>query len=117
MNIKRKLVLLGIVGMIALSAAGCGQKNKEDDRFIGEAEGVKGKIKVELIIEEGELAEIIVLSQKESDYAKPVFENIPKEIVEKKTVNVDDVTGATISCQALKKAVLEAAKKAELDLE
>jgi uncharacterized protein with FMN-binding domain len=55
-----------------------------------------------------------VLEQSESeDVGLKAMAELPKQMVAKNTVDVDSVSGASVSSQALKAAVKDALKKAE----
>ncbi|CAM4321988.1 NADH-dependent flavin oxidoreductase [Vibrio neonatus] len=64
--------------------------------------GHNGQLPVTVTFSEDQILNIIVDSSKESDgIANPAFERIPKQIIEGQTLNVDVISGATVSSQAV----------------
>lgn len=81
--------------------------------YSGSAEGHNGKIHVDIEVSEDEILKIEVKEHDETDHvAKHAFEYIPNKIVEKQSINVDTVTGATVTSAGLKNAVKDAVKAA-----
>lgn len=119
----KKMLALFLIAILVL--AGC-RSGKDEIRMDGMKDGVyettadghEGKIKVATTVQDGKLAKIEVLESMESDdIGKPAMEILRTKIVEKQTLSVDAVTGATFSSNALKEAVKLAILEAKGDLE
>ena len=129
---KKILVYVLILSMIASMHVGCNQSsnqiNNQDSNessnqapsdssaikfkagtYVGESEGMKGPIKVQVTVDEEKIKEVKILEHVDSErlfnYAN---ESIPAAIVENQSVAVDAVAGATMSSIG----IIGAAKKA-----
>lgn len=81
------------------------------------AEGKDGDVVVETTIENGVITSVVVLEQNETpEIAAKPLEEIPNAIVAANAYNVDGITGATITSDAIKNAVAEAITEAGGDL-
>ncbi|MGF1716033.1 flavocytochrome c [Photobacterium chitinilyticum] len=64
--------------------------------------GHNGKLPVTVTLSEDKILEVLVDSSKESDgIANPAFERIPQQILDGQTLNIDVISGATVSSQAV----------------
>ena len=82
-----------------------------DGVYEGAAEGFHGDIKVKVEVKDGKLATVEVLEQSETEGIGDVaLEELANVMVEKQTVEVDDVSGATFSSTGIKEAVKSALK-------
>ena len=110
----------------ALQKAGSKEKIKEkakkedkkpveslkDGEYFGSANGYGGNLTVKVIIKNGKISGIEVVSQNETpEYFNRAYAVINK-ILSSGSVNVDSVTGATVSSNAIKMAVADALHKA-----
>lgn len=105
-----------LVLIITLTGCAGGASSKwNDGSFEGSAKGLYGDIVMRVNIENGKIKAIDVVTHSESEGITDVaFDQIPKAIVEKQSVeNIDTMAGATISSDAIIEAVAEALKKAE----
>lgn len=89
-------------------------KNKYiDGVYTGSARGFKSTIKVEVIVENGLINTINVLSHRESrGYYEEVFDTFPTEVVEKQSTDLDIITGATYTSRGFLNAVENALEEA-----
>ncbi|HHY12966.1 MAG TPA: FMN-binding protein, partial [Firmicutes bacterium] len=72
-------------------------------------EGLFGPIQVSVEVQGGKITEIKVLDHSESDgIADPAISGIPKAIVEKQSLDVDAVSGATFTSDGIIEAVKNA---------
>ena len=70
--------------------------------FTANGRGHNGNLPVTVTFSEDEIINIFVDSSKESDgIANPAFERIPQQILADQTLNIDIISGATISSQAV----------------
>ena len=84
--------------------------------YNGVAKGFGGDIIIDAEIANNKLEAINVKSESESDFAKPAIETIINEVIEKQTIKVDDVAGATATSKGIKRAISNAAKKSGVTL-
>lgn len=86
----------------------------EDGVFAGEAKGFNPGLKVSVTIKNDiiESIEIIEHNEKGKSFYGPPIEKIPKSIIEKQSVEVDEVSGATYTSRGIKNAVKDALAKA-----
>lgn len=112
----KKMLLLVLVLMLAISIVGCGNEGKtpyEDGSYEGIGQGHNGEIRVEVTIEGGEISEIKVLDHIETKVlTDSVFEDFIPVMVEANSVNIDVLTGATLTSHGFVNAVKDALKKA-----
>ena len=94
----------------------------KDGKFIGVADGFGPSLTVEVVIENGKIIDLIVLSHNERDakyYGTPIIK-IPLDIIEKQSPYVDTITGATYTSIGIINATIDAlqsAKTGDNDLE
>lgn len=80
-----------------------------DGTYEGSGEGLFGPIQVSVEVQGGKITEIKVLDHSESDgIADPAISGIPKAIVEKQSLDVDAVSGATFTSDGIIEAVKNA---------
>lgn len=86
----------------------------KDGVYIGEDSVSLCNVKLSVTIKEGRISDIKILSHFVSyPLAERAYTIIPKRIIEKQSLDVDAVTGATISYNNIKKALQDALKKAQ----
>jgi len=107
------LFLAACLGL-ALFACGSGRAGLPPGTYTGTGTGHGGPIEVQLTVDEaGRIGNIIVLSENETpDYAAQALELLPKSIVEKQSLGIDAVAGATLSSNGILAAVADAISKA-----
>ncbi|MCD8090506.1 MAG: FMN-binding protein [Clostridiales bacterium] len=112
MKIKRAVILITAV----FSLTACGSSEREfniaeagswlDGIYTTTAEGKNGSFDISVKIENGEIAEINAENNDETeDIGKAAIIELSKKMTEEQTCDVDAVSGATVSSEALKKAV------------
>lgn len=95
---KIVLCLLAACAMVACSASA--------DEHVGQAQGYGGALKVRVQTENGKLSAVEVLEHHETqDVGTRAIDQLPGEMVSAGTWDVDTVSGATITSNALKEAV------------
>ncbi len=88
----------------------------KEGTYTGKAEGHNGEIVVEVEFSKDEIKNITVKESSETEHLSDlVYELMPKEIVEEQSLNVDTVTGATVTSSAYKNAIKDAVKQAGAD--
>ena len=111
---KKVLFAFILVLTIALLAGTCFAET-----YTGSGIGRNGEVKVDVIFEDnGTIADIAIAESSETPaIAAYAVERIPSLIMEHQTLNVDAVSGATFTSNAIKNAVKDAMKQAGLDPE
>lgn len=109
------LALQGCAPSEKQGAEGAGEAEKPipdeftDGTYITESISMHGKVTVKTVIAEGSIAEVSVLNHRESYVVgEEAVANMPLRIVESQCLDVDAVTGATITSTAIVNAVTEA---------
>ncbi len=88
----------------------------DEGKYIGKAQGHNGTVEVEVEFSKDEILGIDVVESEETEHlAGEAFDKMPKEIVEEQSLNVDSIAGATVTSNALKRAVEDAITKANGD--
>lgn len=80
----------------------------KDGEYTASAEGYEGPITVKVVIKEGKIFSVEVLSHNETPEYYEMAKKILQTIVEKNTFNVDSISGATVTSDAIKVAVYKA---------
>ena len=87
-----------------------------ENEYLGEGKGMGGPVKVKIAVKDGKLESVEVVEQNETEgVADPALETIPGAILEAQSIEVDDVSAATITSQAIKSAVADAMAQAGLN--
>ncbi len=104
---------------LALSLlAGCSSKSGSGNTYTGTAEGKNGDVTVEVVYENDEIKSVTVTDQQETEgIADPALEQIPEAIVKAQTPNVDTVSGATVTSEAIINATKAALESAGVDVD
>lgn len=90
-----------------------GTADFEDGSYEGAGIGFGGEIRVEVVVEEGEITEISLLEAKGEDAAYlTTAESILDDILKAQSVDVDTVSGATFSSTGIRDAVSDALEQA-----
>ncbi|MDG3085353.1 flavocytochrome c [Vibrio hannami] len=74
----------------------------EPGEYTAYGHGHNGKLPVTVTFSEDKILDVLVDSSQESDgIANPAFERIPQQILDGQTLNIDVISGATVSSQAV----------------
>ena len=85
----------------------------EDGKYQAAAQGHVDQIELEVTVESGKISDIEILSQNETEgLGDQAVEDITAAIVEEQSLEVDSISGATNSSEAVKNAVRKALDKA-----
>ncbi len=95
-----------------LSARSLADAELRDGRYTFTALGYAGDIDVALIVREGRIADIQLKHQEKIDQGACVV--IPQRIIEKQSLQVDGVSGATVTTAAILDGTLQCLRKAGL---
>ncbi|GAB6086624.1 FMN-binding protein [Alkaliphilus crotonatoxidans] len=122
MSLKKK-ALIGVVGlsMLALTACGGGGGGTDDGgaftdgTYKGTGEGYNGPIEIELVVENGKISDMNVLSHEETEgISDSAFEGIKEQLLEKQSAEgLDTVSGATGTSNGLIEAINAAMPEAQ----
>lgn len=111
----KKIITLVII--MALLISGCSSKPGEVEgiytpgTYSGSADGYGGNLEVEVTLSKDKIEKVVVKSHSETQgIGTKAIEAIPSEIVSKNNVDVDSISGATISSKAIMAAVKDAMK-------
>jgi flavocytochrome c len=81
--------------------------------YTGEAEGIHGKVQVEVTVDENKITEVKIAKHTETPGVSDLaIENVPADIVKYQTLAVDTVAGASVTSNAIIAAVTQALEKA-----
>lgn len=87
--------------------------NLKDGVFQGTGSGNRGEIKVSVTVKNNKIKDVKIDHQNETKgISTAALKKAPELIIENQSYNIDAVTGATISFQAVEKAVKDALSKA-----
>ena len=90
-----------------------GTADFEDGSYEGAGIGFGGEIRVEVVVEDGEITEISLLEAKGEDAAYlTTAESILDDMLQAQSVDVDTVSGATFSSTGIRDAVSDALEQA-----
>ena len=104
-NISMILCLVLAVCLMLCGAAALAQ----DGTFTGSAAGMGGAVNVTVTVEGGKIVSVEVGEHSETPgISDPAIEQIPAAIVEAQSADVEGVSGATVTSEAIKKAVAAA---------
>ncbi|MGO4936228.1 FAD-dependent oxidoreductase [Fundicoccus sp. Sow4_H7] len=107
------LVLVGLLSLGTIRFVGA-----EDGVYQGSSGGMQGPITAEITVEDNRIVDITFPENNETiSVARVAFERIPQQIIEHQSLSMDAVTGATLSSNAILRAVGEAAEAAGLDVD
>lgn len=118
-SVKRILAIALATGMM-LSATACSKGNDKGagegytaGTYVGKAKGNNGEVKVEVTVAEGKISEVKVVEHSETKgLGDSAMETIGSIIKESNSTNVETVTGATVSSNAMMEAVKDALRQA-----
>ena len=125
MKNSRKILVFILMFTMIFSLVGCKSTETSNNttlfkagKYIGEAKGINGTIKVEVSVTEDKIEEINVLEHNETPGVSDLAINdLPLQIIEFQSLGVDTVSGATISSNAILEAVAQALEKAGADIQ
>ncbi|MCQ2609620.1 MAG: FAD-dependent oxidoreductase, partial [Lachnospiraceae bacterium] len=113
---KKFLSLLMVLTMVACMTA-CGGAGANKKTAEGTAKGMGGDVKVTVTVENGKITSVVAKGDNETPgIGLPIIEDMPKLMVENNTINIDSVSGATITSEAVKEAAKQAIEKMGLNV-
>lgn len=120
---KKKFLSVFLACSMALTFVSCGnnENSSADNAFAagtyeGTAKGFGGEVKATVKLSDSKIEEIVVVGDKETPTIGGVaVESMPKEMLAKQIANVDIVSGATVTSNAIIEAVTAAFASAGID--
>lgn len=117
-----KFKKLAALAVSALLIAGCSTSGGKEGAafkagtYEGSAQGYGGTLKVEVVLSDDAIDSVTVTENGETEgIGSKAVEALPKAIVDAQSVDVDSVSGATVSSEAIKAAVTMALEAAGVD--
>ena len=119
-----KKILILILACL-LIVTGCSSSDKQENdlsftagTYLGTGIGRNGNVEVEVVFDETSIISVEVTNHAETEsIAKTPIERIPSDIVDNQTLNVDVVSAATITSDAIIEAVADCVAQAGGDVE
>ena len=116
----RKLLLTVVTSLaMVMTLAGCSSSQGNsggvytDGTYTGSADGMNGKVEVSVEVKDDAIVSVVVMEQQETQgIADPALETIPQAIVDANSTEVEAVSGATVTSNAIMSAVANALDKA-----
>lgn len=101
--------LLTLVLALSLCAGSLAEAALTDGSYVGTAAGKMGDVTVEVVVSNGAVSAVNVLEHEETPgLSDAAIAEVPAQIVEKQSVEVDAVAGATVTSEAIMAAAKEA---------
>lgn len=129
-NLKKKGLSLLLVLVLLLSVVGCSQEPKEvgssgdvvgrftPGTYTGEAKGITDNLILEVVVDEDNIVAVNIVEHNETPgISDTAMDRIPKEIVEYQSLDVDTVSGATVSSLAILEAAQMALEKSGANID
>ena len=113
----KKLCKLMLSAMMTFSLVACSASKKTvSGEFTGTAKGMGGDVTVTLTLKDSVITDVKAEGKKETEgIGTKALDQLPSEMVDGNTVNVDVVGGATVTSKAIMEAAKEAIKSAGLN--
>ena len=106
----KKIGKLLLSAMMAMSLVACSSAGKGvSGEYTGTAKGLGGDVNVTLTLKDSVITDVKAEGKQETEgIGTKALEQLPGEMVEGNTINVDGVSGATVTSDAIKEAAKEA---------
>ena len=112
---RRQLSLICILSM-TLSMLGCYQKTNSSTTYSATSQGIGGNITIDVTLQDNQIKDIQITSENESAGVGDEALTIMKErVLSNQSINVDTVSGATVSSNAFLLALKDVLKQANLE--
>lgn len=106
---SKKLWSTLLVGALLFSATACSKPANEETKITKSAQGYGGVVDVTVTFQDGKITNVEAVGKDETPSLGGVaIEQLPAKIVEAQGIEVDGVSGATVTSEAIKTAVAEA---------
>lgn len=109
MKMNRILSVLLALALLLGCAGASAQTEMQNGVFAGSAMGMGGELTVEVTVENGTMTAVEVTAQKETPgISDPAIQQIPAAILSAQSTEVDNVSGATVTSEAIRNATAAA---------
>lgn len=108
------LVLVCAMLMMSASNPPSGKPSYLDGSYVGKAEGHGGELSVDVVVKGGKIKSIAVHSIDTEGISDVAVKKLPEAMIKAQSVEVDSISGATMTSDAIKGAVSDALKGATL---
>ena len=113
----KKVLKSLFVGLLMFLLVGCSTGSSKVESFEGEAKGANGPIKVSVTVDGDKINKIEVIESSETDGVSDLaLKQIPEAIVKDQGLDVDVVSGASSTSNAIVDAVKDALGKSSVDV-
>lgn len=126
-NISKTISLLSLSALLLGACSAGNESNQVDNNgesnnsvsetASGSADGYGGEVSVELAINNGEIESIETDHQETGSVGGAAITSLTEQVVDHQSVNLDNVSGATVTSEAFLKAVTSAIKAAGLSVD
>ncbi len=117
-NRNRTFILLLAAALVLLAAVGAGAQSYTAGAYQAKAQGMGGDVSVEVVFDADHIQSVNVTAHNETPgIADPAIAQIPVSIVERQSLGVDAVAGASITSGAILSAVEDCVTQAGGDAE
>jgi uncharacterized protein with FMN-binding domain len=106
--------IIGCVNIKSKAQTSININSLEDGVYIGSYRRFLSSAKVIVSIRKGTIKDIKILEKFSSPIGLKAYTIVPQRIINKQSIDIDAVTGATLSSDTIKKAVLDALQKGEI---
>lgn len=115
----KKTLLVGL-SLLFLLSAGCSSKSSgniyKDGSHTQTVSGYGGEFKITVVLNEDRIEDIQILENNETKGVGTLaFDYVVEQILEKQTTEVDGVSGATVTSNAIKEAVNKTLQEARIE--
>lgn len=115
-----KKTLSALLCLLFLCSAGCSKKSSgsvyNDGSHTQTVNGYGGEFKITVVLKEDRIEDIQILENNETKGVGTLaFEYVVDQILEKQITEVDGVSGATMTSNAIKEAVNKALEEAKIE--
>ncbi len=124
MSIFKKLIKVFVVGMLTLSIVACSTSTTtttssiKDGTYTSTTAGHNGDLTVEVVVKDQKIESVVVKDHMETPVVSDLaISEIPQNIVKTQSLNVDTISGATVSSKAILTAAEDCLKQAGFDVE
>lgn len=118
MQTRRSISLVLLIALLVVTGVvwsmGAQEEGLKDGVYVGRAQGFGGEVVVDVTISGGRITAIAVRPHDETPFiAGPAIETLVAKMIETQSLEVEAVSGATYTSNALIAAVKQAVRKAE----
>ena len=115
----KKRILYLVSAFLLLALAGCGGQKGKPGTYTAASDGMNGPVVVELTLDqEGTMTQLKIQADKETEgLGKAAAARLQSEIINRQSVLIDSVSGATVTSEAVFAAVSDALSQAGLKAE